>query len=481
MAVMHWLEANGLYVAIAVSLTIGLCALVHILMTKNDVRAAVGWSGLVMLSPLIGALLYAVLGVNRIRIRRVSRQRENIHPDDHRYLSPCEVDVARDFGDALANQKLLGDAVSEFPLHGGNSVEMLAGGDQAYAAMLEAIAGARRHIALQSYIFDNDAVGREFVQALAEACSRGVEVRVLVDAVGEKYSRPPIGKPLRRAGVPYARFMPGAIGLRLAYANLRSHSKLLVVDGAVGFTGGLNIRQAFASRHAGAAVARDTHFRLEGPVVLQLMYRFAHDWAFTTGESLYRPEWFPRAPMPGRTLARCVPSGPDQSLGSNHGMILGALAFARDRVLIQTPYFLPDVALVAALATTVRRGVRVDIVIPGANNLRLIDYAMSAQLDQVVAPGCRVWRSSGGFDHSKLMTVDGLWAYVGSSNLDQRSLRLNFELDIELYDRDLARRIESYIRGNIAGGTRQTLAGLAAKPFARRLRNRLVWLASPYL
>jgi cardiolipin synthase len=154
---------------------------------------------------------------------------------------------------------------------------------------------------------------------------------------------------------------------------------------------------------------------------------------------------------------------------------------AQHHVRIQSPYFLPDQILIGALTTAARRGIQVDIVIPGRNNLRLVNCAMTAQLAQVLEGGCRIWRYHGNFDHSKLLTIDGAWSYAGSSNLDPRSLRLNFELDMEVYDRTLARQIADRIDGHIAHAERVTRESLDAMPYLKRLRNRIIWLASPYL
>jgi cardiolipin synthase len=361
---------------------------------------------------------------------------------------------------------------------------MLKGGDETYPAMLEAIRQAQRSIALQSYIFDHDIVGKELAQALIDAHHRGVQVRVLIDAVGAKYSHPPITALLRNAGVRTALFMQPVIGIRLVYANLRSHRKLLVIDGLHGFTGGMNIRQSFVTAIAKEAVTHDTHFQVSGPIVYQLMTNFAHDWAFTTTEKLTGDEWFAPAAAEIKETGvalRCVPSGPDATLASTHNMLLGALAVAQTHVRMQSPYLLPDVALIAALSTTARRGVIVDIVVPGANNLKLVNAAMMAQIDQLIETGCRVWRASGTFDHSKLFTVDGGWSYIGSSNIDPRSLRLNFELDLEVYDRGIAKEIETKVDDIIAHAERITLRTVRRDPFWMRLRNKVVWLASPYL
>lgn len=467
------------HLVFVLSLTASLCAAVHAAMTKQDVRAAIGWVGVVLLSPIFGVLFYLVAGINRIRRNNAGlRLTDDQLPPDPLPGNPTPPPLTT----RMTSLKQLGDRVSIFRLEPGNHIYPLNGGDETYPAMLAAIRGAQQSVALSTYIFDNDGAGREIVEALAQAHARGVEVRVLIDAIGAKYSRPAITRPLTVGKVPTALFMSNVLGLRLPYANLRSHRKILVVDGTIGFTGGMNIRAGFVSALAGERMAFDTHFRITGPLVAHLMSVIAHDWEFTTKEKLSGPRWFPPSrPSAGGVLARAVPSGPDRTLGSTHMMLMGALAVAEKHVRIQSPYFLPDQQLIGAMATAALRGITVDIVIPAANNLTLVDHAMTAQLDQVVRTGCRVWRAAGSFDHSKLMTVDGLWSYVGSSNLDPRSLRLNFELDLEIHGADTAQWIEHRIDAHIATARRETAETLAQRPFAAKLRNRLIWLASPYL
>lgn len=500
------------HIIFAITVVASVVAAVHAAMTKQDVRAAIGWVGIVIFSPLFGALLYFFAGINRIRRERVSQQIEeasHAEEDLDRYLVD-RVDAIS--GPQFTALKHVGDQISRFGLVGGNKIRLLNGGDETYPAMLEAIASAKHSIALQSYIFDNDQIGVQIAQALIDAQTRGVEVRVLIDSVGSRYSRPPITGMLHRAKVPTALFMTTVFGMRLAYANLRSHRKILIVDGLSGLTGGMNIRAGFMRAYGGDQTTHDTHFEVSGPVVRQLMSSFVHDWEFTTREHLTGESWYPAATAPTTDVTasapaamikasalaststtvspvlsehavplRCVPSGPDRTIGSTHDLILGALSVAQHHVRIQSPYFLPDLPLIAALNTASRRGVVVDIVIPGSNNLRLVSAAMMAQLDQLVMAGCRVWRSTGTFDHSKLMTIDGGWSCIGSSNLDPRSLRLNFELDIEVYDKKIAAEIGAKIDGLIRQAVPVTLVSLRKAPFLRRLRNRVVWLASPYL
>ncbi|MBO9355650.1 cardiolipin synthase [Bordetella petrii] len=472
------------HLVFGVSVVAGTGAAIHAAMTKQDVRAAIGWVGVALFSPLFGALFYFVAGVNRVRHTRVSQQRDEAMLAYAGHAQSPVRDVVPYSSPQFGSLKILGDKISRFPLLGGNAVRPLGGGDEAYPAMMQAIRGAQHCIAMQSYIFDSDPIGIEMAQALIEAQARGVQVRVLIDAIGSRYSRPPIVRRLHRGGVRTARFMTNPLGvLRMPYANLRSHRKILVVDGRIGFTGGMNVRAAFVRALAGDRVNSDVHFQLEGPVVAQLMSVFAHDWNFTTHETLDSAPWFPppTGALPGAVPMRCVPSGPDRAVVSTRNMLLGALAVAQRHIRIQSPYFLPDQPLIGALATAARRGIVVDIVIPGRNNLRLVNYAMTAQLDQIVRTGCRVWRASGPFDHSKLMTVDGAWSYIGSSNLDPRSLRLNFELDTEIYDRELAAWIATRIDSHIANARQVTLDSLYGQPFLKRLRNKVIWLASPYL
>lgn len=466
-----------------VGIAVGVGAAVHAAMTKNEVRAAVGWAAVALLSPFLGAFVYSVAGVNRIRRLRFQRRRRGGGEDfASTWLQVSADRVTAAAGSQFIGLKTLGDRLAAFPYTDGNHVRLLSGGDEAYPAMLDAIEAAERSVAIQTYILDDDPVGRRFVDGLARAVQRGVEVRVLIDAVGARYSRPPIIRCLRRAGIRHALFLGRLLPLRLPYANLRSHRKMLIVDGGVGFAGGMNIRDEFTRENGGADMAQDTHFRFEGPIVSQLLHIFAHDWRFTTEELLGGPAWVHRhADLPDPVPCRPLDSGPDEGLERTHAVMLGAFTLARERIRICSPYFLPDQRLVAALAVAAWRGVQVDIVIPQKGNLRLIDWAVAGQLDQVIVPGCRVWRARGTFDHSKLMVVDGGWALVGSSNVDPRSLRLNFELDVEIMDRATAAIIERQIEARIEEALPETLSALRAKPFPVRLRNRLLWLFSPYL
>jgi cardiolipin synthase len=307
-----------------------------------------------------------------------------------------------------------------------------------------------------------------------------VTVRVLIDGIGGGYLRTPAYARLAAAGVPVARFMHTWLPWRMPILNMRTHRKILVVDGEVAFVGGINIASENVLGQRPSVPVQDVHFRLAGPVVPQVLEAFAEDWQLTVGETLDRAVWLPRPPNPaGPAVARAITTGPDYDLDKLTLTMLVAIGASRRSVIIATPYFLPDDRLAAALELASLRGVAVELVIPSASDHPLIDWAVWAQLPPLLAAGGKVWRSMPPFNHSKLLVVDGEWSLVGSSNWDNRSLRLNFELDVEIYDKRLAAELTGLIRSMC--GKELLPAELAALPLPRRLRNAAARLLHPYL
>ncbi|RCW87330.1 cardiolipin synthase [Phyllobacterium bourgognense] len=476
------------HIFFVLSIVLGVPAAVHATMTKEEVRAAIGWVGVIILSPVIGALIYAVAGINRIRRSSISSQRKFLHEigqDVFMRFDAKDKQVLAHFEKRFVAMKTLGDRVSRCRLTTANNIDILQGGDEAYHAMLSEINQAKHSILIETYIFDRDKLGLHIADALIAAVKRGVEVRILIDAVGARYSIPSIVGYLAKHGVKVDVFNGNIImGLRLPYANLRTHRKIMIIDGRVAFTGGMNIRAGFSAEVMGEDNARDTHFRLTGPIVTDLFHIASEDWRFATHETLKGEPWHIATPekQPGDPVfIRAVPSGPDRSVEANHRMLMGAFSIAQSRIRIMSPYFLPDRELISALVTAARRGVEVDIVVPSINNLKLVDRAMTAQFDQILKGHCRIWRATGNFNHSKLLVVDGQWSYVGSSNLDPRSLRLNFEVDLEVMDAAFASEVEALVEKAMTSAKPVLLQNLRARSFWVRLIERIIWLGSPYL
>lgn len=470
---------SGHAVALAI-LAASLAATVHILLNKQDVRAAIGWMAVAWLVPGIGAVLYLLLGINRIRRgaeRRLREQGLAVPGTPGPFLGPELAEFDPSAPPRLGALARLASALTGLPLTAGNRLDILAEGDAAYPAMLTAIEGARHSLCLSTYIFGRDAVGEAFAEALCRAVARGVEVRVLVDAMGSLG----IAGGLRRRGIAARAFNPP--GLRqLSVLNLRTHRKLLVADGRLAVTGGMNLRAVHRSEGSAPPRARDLMFAIEGPVVAQLVRVFAEDWKFAAGEDLEGPLWYPDpGSCEGGAIARVVPDGPEGEVSKVGWIFDGAISLARDEVLVATPYFLPGDDMLSALAQAALRGVAVHLLVPERTNYRLVDWASRAVFPLLLDHGCQVWLTPEPFDHAKLVAIDRQWAMIGSSNWDNRSLRLNFELNVEVYDAGVAGRLAGLLDERRAAARPLMSAELDARLLASRLRDRAARLMSPYL
>jgi cardiolipin synthase len=451
----------------------------HALLNKRDTRAATLWIGVVWLIPVLGAILYLVFGVNRIRRRAVTLGVQDT------FLRPVPENLGEPEQVGVEHLQMLARVVGrvvERPLMPGNKIQPLVNGDEAFPAMLAAIESAKKSISLVSYIFDNDPSGKQFVAALERAVQRGVAVRVLVDAAGTRYSWPPISWNLRQAKIPFALFLPSSLlqPWRVATINLRNHRKVLVVDGQIAFTGGMNIRHGNVLATKPKSPVQDLHFRVEGPVVTHLQEAFANDWAFTTRETLESGTWFSELNETGDVVARVITDGPDVDYDKLRWTLLAALTEAQASIQILTPYFIPDNALLTALNLAALRGVRVDIILPAQSNLPFVHWASRALWWQVLERGCHIWLTPPPFDHSKLMIVDGHWVFLGSANWDARSLRLNFEMNVECYGREFAGEMEQIVKRKMHGAHEVTLSEVDARNVFGKLRDALARQFSPY-
>ncbi|GAB6854641.1 cardiolipin synthase [Asaia astilbis] len=471
---MSWPVTLFDFTLLALRVCLSVAVTLHVLRTKQNTAACAGWIGVSWLMPFCGALLYLMFGINRVR--RLARRLAS----DHRWRGRGLAYQAqhRMKGDFEPLARMI-SKLTERPLLGGNSVTTLHDGDTIYPRMLEDIASAQVSVLLCSYIFRADRIGNQFVEALATAQARGVAVRVLVDGIGAGYFSCGIEKSLRRRGIVCQRFMHSLQPWKMPFINLRNHRKILIIDGRIGFMGGLNIGEENLRRLRTKHPVADTHFRLEGPVVHQLTEAFARDWSFTCGEQLDGETYFPDLERQGDIPMRVVTSGPDNDLEKIEFSMLQAIALSRRHVRLMTPYFLPNERLVSELCLAALRGVTIDIIVPKRSNHRLIDYARDASLAPFLKAGCHVWMSSPPFNHAKLLVVDEAWSFVGSSNIDARSLRLNFEINLEIYSESVAQELNAFMeRHRTRRLTHHALDSISA---VRKVRNASVRLFSPYL
>jgi len=506
---------RGALVSLYVAAAVGTAT--HALLHKRDPRAAWGWIAVCWLFPLAGAVLYYLLGVNRVEtkaLRVFGRELPGTplaSPDTPPRIAgtdPVEVRELVRLGWAMSTRRLVA----------GNRIAPLHNGDHAYPVMLEAIAAAQKSVHLSSYIYRGDAAGRRFAEALAAAQGRGVEVRVLLDGLGDFAYWPRGNRLLRRHGLKPALFLPLRLWPPMLHANLRNHRKLLVVDGSIAFTGGMNIQQGHVSGPDGRPGITDLHFRIEGPLAAQMDGVFLADWCFASGEeapelreggeeppagqsSLAVPSAATAGPAPlreageghssaalvrrlhdsGDHVSRVITDGPNEDLDRLMMVLIGALATAHERVWIMTPYFLPPAPLTSALQSAALRGVDVSIIIPGRSDQPWMTWAAQHSMHHLLERQVKVYRQPPPFAHTKLILIDDWYAQFGSANLDTRSLRLNFELMVESYGRPLAHELAAHFQRVRRASRPFSVEELARRRFPARLRDALCWLFSPYL
>lgn len=464
------------------SIFAAITALTHLLLRHRDYRSAAFWTALVVLAPLAGPMLYVFLGINILR-RRGKHYRSGIHEPWRDPVPEHPLPLLTDCSEANEHQQFAKtlDRISRFCFMPGNKVVPLHNGDEAMPRMLDAIRGAQHSVSLASYIFESIGIGADFVTELSNAAKRGVQVRVMVDDAGTRYSWPPVVDALQAAGVNARRFMPNRMILRLITMNLRNHRKIMVVDGSTAFTGGMNIREGNMLARKPAHPVHDLHFEVTGPVVAQIQRVFAEDWGFCTGEALEGSAWFPALSATGSSSAIGIVDGPDEDMEVMPAAFFAALNAARREVKIITPYFLPTPILMASLRLCAIRGVKVTIVTPAQNNIPFVAWAAQTLYPELLAVGCRIFESPPPFDHSKFFLIDGVWSFFGSTNWDPRSLRLNFEFNLACHDADLARRLGADLDAKLAVSREVTRETLESAPVLHRLRNGFARLFIPVL
>lgn len=455
----------------------------HALLLKRDPRSALGWIVVCITAPFLGPFLYWVMGVNRIhrKARQWLESGRRVAGWDQFpvcFDRAAELELPPDC-EHLQELRTLSDRVVSAHLSSGNRIVPLQNGDSAYPAMLAAIDAATCSVHLSTYIFDSDEIGRRFVAALTAAAKRGLDVRVIIDSLGEKYSRPLARDLLKGSKVKIGRFLPLRHG---GYLNLRNHRKILVVDGKTAFTGGMNI----GSRHMvtpplTAAPVKDLQFRVEGPVVTNLQRIFLEDWYFVAGELVNDELFFPEIPVVGTAMVRAVSDGPDKEFRKLLWIIMGALSCARRTVRIMTPYFIPDRSLISALITAAMRGVDIALILPARNNLPFVHWASRAYLWELLQHGIKVYYQPPPFVHTKLFLVDDVWSLIGSANLDPRSLRLNFELNLEVYDPAGTQELCRYFDAALMMSREESLENVDGRPLPEKIRDSVAKLFSPYL
>jgi cardiolipin synthase len=447
-----------------------------VLFSKRPPQAKVAWILGIFGFPWIGALLYVTLGRNRLKRKVIVLQRRRVQrfADVERLIQRCA--AAPDAAECVVPVAQVaeeddgrGRAPPPVP---GNEFTLLANGREAFDSAREAIDAARHHVHVVVYIFKDDPTGERAIQGLVAAAKRGVEVRVLFDGLGSVSTSRSAFAPLEAAGGRVAAFLPLNTLLRV---NLRNHRKLLVIDGTTAFTGGMNVGDEYAND----SDWHDVHGRVRGPVVPSLQRVFAEDWYFATEELIDAAPYYPATPPVGDVPVQVLASGPDQEEPIAEEEMFALLARARKSVDVMTPYLVPTEPIEAALKSAARRGRRVRVLLGEKIDHRLVRWAGDSYVPGLLAAGVEVWRHPA-MIHGKVVVVDDRIVSYGSTNLDARSLRLNFELNLTIPHGPTAERFVAHVNSEIAASKRVGPEDLLCR-FPTRFMRSAAHLVSPLL
>lgn len=438
----HWL--------IVVSLT------VRVIMRRPPVGVSLGWLAVIFSVPFVGAFIYLLFGEKRLgrgRMRRIRANAKGLTTWQSALRTQYQAvrTEVGNLGEPLLHQA---EAVTGFPALGANHLELLDGFEHTFDRIIADIDSARRRIHLAFYIWHEGGRVADVVDALVRAAERGVQCRALADALGSKpFLHGESARRMRAAGIELVAALPtGLLRTLFARADLRNHRKITVVDDHIAYAGSQNlVDPRFFGLNLGVGEWVDAMLRLEGPAAAALDGVFRFDWAVETeSEPGWSPRTFDCAAAADDAIVQVVPSGPEVQPEAIHLSLLTAIYAARDELILSAPYFVPDESILTALITAALRGVAVTLIVPARIDSVLVRYASLAHYDELMAAGVRIARFGGGFLHTKSLTVDGQLSLFGSVNLDMRSLWLNFEISLFVYDADftqgLRRLQETYLR-----------------------------------
>ena len=420
---------------------------VWIVLQKREPVATLSWLISLAALPYIGFLIYHVFGPQKITRHRLRRARARVElPGDKPDHDPDTAELAR-----------LGHGITGLPPSTTHHVELLVDGKATYAALLEAVRGAQHHVHLEYYIYQPDQTGQALRDALVERARAGVAVRLLLDAVGCSKTPASFFRELIEAGGELSWFHPMRFGRvwERPWLNLRTHRKIVVVDGRIGFAGGINITDE-ENEGLRTDAYRDLHLRLEGDVVRSLQLVFVEDWAYATGKRGFLGELAHSMPEPSRgsIAAQVITSGPDSDWEAIHRLHVGAIHAARRRVWLVTPYFVPGEAAKMALTSAAFAGIDVRLLVPRQSDSRLVTFAARSYFDTLLAAGVKVYEYGPRMLHTKALLVDDDVCLVGSANFDSRSFRLNFEVCLLFRDATVAADLGRLIEHEFANAPR---------------------------
>lgn len=453
---------------------------------KNPAKT-MGWILVLVFLPVAGLILYLYFGQNYRKQKIFSRkgiedfrQLDKMRFDQLKLLDSPEVKKFKPVFKKLHIIKLLLNN-SKSIVSRNNLIEVLNNGKEKFPALIEALKKANHHIHLEYYIFEYDNIGKQILSILEQKASEGVKVKIIIDHVGSWHFPSRKIKKLKKSGVHIKRFMRVTFPYFTGKVNYRNHRKIVVIDGKVGFVGGMNIadKYIFGTRRLGSW--RDIHLKISGEAVHSLQTVFFTDWYFLTKELPSDEQYFPEINETNESIVQIVSSGPDSSWAGIMQTYFLSIATARKYIYITTPYLLPNSSILTALKTASLSGVDVKLIIPKKSDSRIVSYASLSFVGELIDAGIEVYFYKKGFIHSKTMIIDGILSSVGTANLDYRSISINFEVNALIYDEITAQKLRDTFNDDINDCELITKDIWSKKPIARKLQSSIARIFSPLL
>lgn len=459
----------------------------QILRRPSRPHSMLAWILVLLFLPLLGLILFVILGEPRRALHRKRRRRKRlkIRRSLNRRADQLHEKTAAGRTDieipGVAELMTFAQRIGAFPHTRGNEVTIYHDAERTYLAIQLAIESARSHVHLEYYIFQPDDTGRTLRQLLIDKARAGIECRLLLDYIGCWHVPDSFIKPMRDAGVQVAFALPIVPWRGRWRVNYRNHRKIAVVDGKVGFTGSQNIGDEYLGRRKAASNVRDTHLRIVGPAAHQLQEVFVTDWHYTTKKDLTGDVYFPEQEANGSQVVQVVPSGPHQHARVMHQLLFAAMTSARGSIRIITPYFVPDYAMTLVLQSACYRGIHVELIVPSRTDHRIVLWAGRSSYDELIRAGVHIYEYDEALLHSKVIVVDDSWALVGSANIDERSFSINFELTTILYGLELAQSLARHFDTVRDRSRRITRQDIRNRSYTESVLQGAARLASPLL
>lgn len=485
---------------LAISYIAGAIISLIILLENRDPAKTMSWLMMFILFPGIGLVVYAVSGRNIRKIKLFKTQKLANTIKEKRLFDTLEKieEVVELEIESIKQNKLLseeedGSAIKRvislllktgmFPFTKNNKVDVFIDGNEKFPHLIKDIRNAKDHIHLEYFIIKDSEIGRVIKNELIEKAKQGVKVRIIYDDVGcwRFWFNRKFFNEMRNVGIEIIAFLPTKFPIIGGKLNYRNHRKIVVIDGIIGYTGGINIGDEYLGKKEKFGYWRDTHIRLEGIAVYMLQMTFIIDWYYTTKEVIDAKKLFPTMDYIGDSMIQVVASGPDSDWEDIHYAYFTAICQAKRRVYIETPYFIPDESILKAIKSVALIGVEVIIIFPKIADHKIVNTASHSYFEEILEAGGRVFLYNKGFIHSKVVIIDDEIASAGSANMDLRSFMLNFEVNAFIYDKKVIERMTDDFYNDLKCSKELTLENFKKRGFSRKVKESVARLFSPIL